>query len=108
MGHRGFPFTVVAQDFKNEALTHLFRRLRESSGHTIIPQENAMLKLIKTLKRQGHAGLLTDLNIEPGKAAAAIQCFGMWTCVPSLHVELAKRLGLSIITGVCRSLPDGR
>lgn len=107
-GYRGFPFTVVAQDFKNEALTRLFRRLRESSGHTIIPQENAMLKLIKTLKRQGHAGLLTDLNIEPGKAAAAIQCFGMWTCVPSLHVELAKRLGLSIITGVCRSLPDGR
>ena len=71
-GYRGFPFTVVAQDFKNEALTQLFRRLRESSGHTIIPQENAMLKLIKTLKRQGHAGLLTDLNIEPGKAAAAM------------------------------------
>lgn len=107
-GFRGFPFTVVAQDFKNPALTRLFKKLREQSGHTIIPQENAMLKLMKTLKRQGHAGLLTDLNLEPGKAAAAIQCFGMWTCVPTLHVELAKRLGLSIITGVCRPLPDGR
>jgi lauroyl/myristoyl acyltransferase len=107
-GYRGFPFTVVAQDFKNEALTRLFRRLREHSGHTIIPQENAMLKLVKTLKRKGHAGLLTDLNIVPGKAAAAIRCFGLWTCVPTLHVELAKRLGLSIITGVCRPLPNGR
>jgi KDO2-lipid IV(A) lauroyltransferase len=103
-GFRGFPFTVVAQDFKNPALTRLFTKLRQHSGHTIIPQENAMIKLIKTLKRQGHAGLLTDLNIVPGKAAAAIQCFGMWTCVPTLHVELAKRLGLSIITGVCRPL----
>ncbi len=107
-GFRGFPFTVVAQDFKNPALTRLFKNLREHSGHTIIPQENAMIKLIKTLKRQGHAGLLTDLNIAPGKAAAAIQCFGRWTCVPTLHVELAKRLGLSIITGVCRPLSGGR
>lgn len=107
-GFRGFLFTVVAQDFKNPSITRIFRRLREHSGHTVISQENAMLKLMKALKRQGHAGLLTDLNIAPGKAAAAIQCFGLWTCVPTLHVELAKRLGLSIMTGVCRPLPDGR
>ena len=107
-GFRGFPFTVVAQDFKNPAVTRVFKRLREQSGHTLIPQDGAMIKLIKTLKRKGHAGMLTDLNIVPGKSAAAIQCFGLWTCVPTLHVELAKRLGLSIITGVCRPLPKGR
>lgn len=107
-GFRGFPFTVVAQDFKNPAITHLFKRLREQSGHTFISQDNAMIKLMKALKRKGHAGLLTDLSITPGRAAAAIQCYGLWTSVPTLHVELAKRLGLSIITGVCRPLPDGR
>jgi lauroyl/myristoyl acyltransferase len=107
-GFRGFKFTVVAQDFKNPTITHVFTRLRSHSGHEIISQENAMLKLMKALKRQGHAGLLTDLNIPPGKAASAIQCFGLWTCVPNLHVELAKRLGLSIMTGVCRPLDDGR
>ena len=107
-GFRGFPFTVVAQDFKNPAITHLFKRLRERSGHTFISQDNAMIKLVKALKRKGHAGLLTDLSIPPGRAAAAIQCYGLWTSVPTLHVELAKRLGLSIITGVSRPLPDGR
>ncbi|MDB6004352.1 MAG: hypothetical protein JWR15_1339, partial [Prosthecobacter sp.] len=107
-GFRGFPFTVVAQDFKNPAITHLFKRLREQSGHTFISQDNAMIKLMKALKRKGHAGLLTDLSISPGRAATAIQCYGLWTSVPTLHVELAKRLGLSIITGVCRPLPDGR
>lgn len=107
-GFRGFKFTIVAQNFKNEAITGVFRRLREHSGHTVIPQENAMLKLMKALKQQGHAGLLTDLNIAPGKSAAAIRCFGLWTCVPTLHVELAKRLALSIMTGVCRPTPDGR
>ena len=107
-GFRGFPFTVVAQDFKNPAITRLFKKLREQSGHTFISQDNAMIKLMKALKRKGHAGLLTDLSIDPGRASALIQCFGLWTCVPTLHVELAKRLGLSIITGVCRPLPDGR
>ena len=107
-GFRDFHFTVVAQDFKNPSITHLIRRLREQSGHTFISQDNAMIKLMKALKRKGHAGLLTDLSIAPGRAATAIQCYGMWTSVPTLHVELAKRLGLSIITGVCRPLPDGR
>jgi KDO2-lipid IV(A) lauroyltransferase len=107
-GFRGVPFTVVAQDFKNPGLTGIFKRLREHSGHHVISQEMAMLKLMKALKRQGHAGLLTDLNIKPGKAATIIDCFGLKTCVPTLHVELAKRLRLSIITGVCQPAPDGR
>lgn len=107
-GFRGIEFTVVAQDFKNPAITAIFKRLRENSGHTFISQGNAMLKLMKALKRQGHAGLLTDLNIKPGKAATVIECFGLKTCVPTLHVELARRLGLSIMTGVCLPLPDGR
>ena len=107
-GFRGVPFTVVAQNFKNAPLTAIFKKLREHSGHAVIPQDNAMLKLMKALKRRGHAGLLTDLNIKPGKAATVIECFGMKTCVPTLHVELAKRLGLSIITGVCQPAPDGK
>jgi lauroyl/myristoyl acyltransferase len=106
-GFRGFHFTVVAQDFKNPALTEIFKRLREHSGHTVIPQQGAMLRLMKALKRQGHAALLTDLNVRPGRAATAIDCFGMKTCVTTLHVQLAQRLGLSIIPGVCLPLANG-
>ncbi|HRJ09814.1 MAG TPA: lysophospholipid acyltransferase family protein [Prosthecobacter sp.] len=107
-GFRDFKFTVVAQDFKNPALTGIFKRLREHSGHTVIPQQGAMLRLMKTLKRQGHAALLTDLNVEPGRAATVIECFGLKTCVTTLHVQLARRLGLAIIPGVCLPMPDGR
>ena len=107
MGFRGFRFTVVAQDFKNPALTSVFTRLREGSGHTVIRQEGAMLRLIKELKRKGHAALLTDLNLRPNKTAAAIDCFGLKTCVTTLHASLAKRLGLPVIAGVCLPLPDG-
>ncbi len=106
-GFRDFHFTVVAQDFKNPALTEIFKRLREHSGHTVIPQRSAMLRLMKTLQKRGHAALLTDLNIKPERTAAAIRCFGLRTCVPTLHVMLAQRFGLAIITGVCLPLPDG-
>jgi len=106
-GYRDFDFTIVAQDFKNPGLTEIFRNLRQHSGHHVISQEGAMLKLAKALKRKGHAALLTDLNIKPSRSAAVIQCFGRPTCVPTLHVTLAQRFGLSIITGVCIPRSNG-
>jgi KDO2-lipid IV(A) lauroyltransferase len=106
-GFRDFKFTVVAQDFKNPDLTSIFKTLREHSGHLVIPQEGAMLRLVKSLKRRGHAALLTDLNIKPGRTAAAIECFGLKTCVTTLHVTLAQRLGLAINPGICLPLSDG-
>lgn len=106
-GFRGFPFVVVAQDFKNPSLTEIFKRLRSGSGHTIISQRGAMLRLMKTLSNRGHAGLLTDLNIKPGKMAAALRCFGLFTCATTLHTSLAMRLNVPVISGTCAPLPDG-
>lgn len=106
-GFRDFQFTVVAQDFKNPALTAIFKRLREHSGHVVIPQQSAMLRLMKTLKKKGHAALLTDLNIKPNRAATVIRCFGLQTCVTTLHVLLAQKFGLALIAGVCVPLADG-
>ncbi|MFO1485747.1 MAG: lysophospholipid acyltransferase family protein [Verrucomicrobiaceae bacterium] len=107
-GFRGLPFTVVAQNFKNPALTPIFSRLRSHSGQFVIPQESAMIKVMKHLKRGGYVGMLVDLNIPPGNTSAAVKCFGMWNSVPTLHVQLAQRLGLPIIPLVCLPLPDGR
>ena len=107
-GYRGLPYTVVAQDFKNADLTPIFSRIRSHSGQTVIPQESAILRLMKHLKRGGYVGMLVDLNIKPAKTAAAVRYFGLWTSVPTLHVQLTQRLGLSIIPTVCLPLPDGR
>ena len=106
-GFRGFPFVVVAQDFKNPELTTIFKKLRGGSGHTIIPQEGAMLRLMKALSQRGHAALLSDLNIKPGRMATALNCFGLLTCATTLHASLAQRLGVPIVTGVCAPMDDG-
>ncbi len=106
-GFRGFPFVLVAQDFDNPDLTTIFKRLREGSGHTVIPQQGAMLRLMKTLSKHGYAALLTDLNIKPGKMAAALRCFGLLTCSTTLHTSLALRLNVPIFSCTCAPLPDG-
>ena len=107
MGFRGVPFHVVAQDFKNPHLTELFRRRREHSGHEVIPQERAMIRLLKVLERGGHAAFLSDLTVKPSKAATVIECFGFQTCVTLLHAVLVDRLGAQVVAGIGIPQPDG-
>lgn len=107
MGFRGFSWGVVAQDFKNPAITDVFTQLRARSGHYIIPREGAMLRVVKELKRKGSIGLLSDLTIPPNQTAAAIECFGLKTCVTTLHTNLAQRLSVPVVQGVCLAQSDG-
>lgn len=108
MGFRDYHFTIVAQDFRNPSLTEVYKKNRERSGHEVIPQRGAIVRLLKNLKRGGNVAFLTDLTIRPSKPATAIECFGRKTCVTSLHAELMKRTGLSVIPGICIPMPDGR
>lgn len=107
VGLQGFTQLTIAQDFKNEALTDIFARLRQKTGHEIIPQQGAMLRIFKQLKRNGHASLLADLTVKPGRAATVIECFGLKTCVPNLHTSLAFRLGLPLLPATALPLSDG-
>ena len=106
-GFRDMNFIVVAQDFKNATLTDIFKMLREGTGHTVIPQQAAMLRLMKALKKGASSALVTDLNIPPNKTSAAIQCFGLQTCVTTLHANLSDRLDIPVFPGLCIPLPDG-
>ncbi|MBX7209659.1 MAG: lysophospholipid acyltransferase family protein [Verrucomicrobiaceae bacterium] len=106
-GFRGMKMVTVAQDFKNPALTPIFQNARSTAGHVLIPQQGAMIRLMKTLGRGGYVALLSDLNLPPGRAATVINCFGLKTCVTTLHTMLARRLGCSVIPSVCFPREDG-
>jgi Kdo2-lipid IVA lauroyltransferase/acyltransferase len=107
MGFRDYKFTIVARDFRNPSLTDTYKKNREISGHEVIPQRGAIMRLLKNLKRGGHAAFLTDLTIPPSKPATIIRCFGRKTCVTAIHAELMKRTGLPVIPGICLPRPDG-
>ncbi len=107
LGFAGIPSIIVAENFKNPLLTETFNRLRQVSGHTIIPQEKSMLRLLKTVKRGSATGMLLDLSLHPTQAATIIEGFGLKMCVSFLHAVLALRAGTMLVPLETVPLPDG-
>lgn len=108
VGFLGVPTLIVAETFKNPALASLFNGAREVSGHTIIPQENSMIRLLKVVKRHGAAGMLVDLTLRPDQASVPIDAFGRKMCVSMLHSVLVQRGGARMFPVDGIPLPDGR
>jgi len=106
-GFAGWPAIVVTENFKNPLLTEIFNSLRGVSGNTMIPQENSMLRLLKSVKRGSATGMLLDLSLHPAQAATIIEGFGLKMCVTVLHAILAHRAGTLLIPIETAPLPDG-
>ncbi len=73
--------TIISQEFKNSLLDPIFKKLREQSGHELVPRERGIIRLYKALRRKGRTALLVDLTVPPTQGAVAIDCFGLKTSV---------------------------
>jgi lauroyl/myristoyl acyltransferase len=100
--------TIISQEFKNSLLDPIFKKLREQSGHELVPRERGIVRLYKVLRRKGRTALLVDLTVPPSQGAVVIDCFGLKTCVTSAHAWLGERTGVPIIPAHCEPLPNGR
>jgi Kdo2-lipid IVA lauroyltransferase/acyltransferase len=99
---------VIAQRFKNPLIGGIFDRLRSSTGHMVIPQERAMIRMLKLMKNGGKFAMLSDLNLDPSEASVIIDTFGgLKICATQLHSVLALRTGAKIVPVECRPQPDG-
>jgi lauroyl/myristoyl acyltransferase len=100
--------TIISQEFKNSLLDPIFKKLREQSGHELVPRERGIVRLYKVLRRKGRTALLVDLTVPPSQGALAIDCFGLKTSVTSAHAWLQEQIGVPIIPAHCEPLSDGR
>jgi Kdo2-lipid IVA lauroyltransferase/acyltransferase len=100
--------TIISQEFKNSLLDPIFNKLREQSGHELVPRERGIIRLYKALRRKGRTALLVDLTVPPAHRAVVIDCFGLKTSVTSAHAWLHEQTGAPIIPAHCEPLPDGR
>jgi lauroyl/myristoyl acyltransferase len=100
--------TIISQEFKNSLLDPIFKKLREQSGHELVPRERGLVRLYKVLRRKGRTALLVDLTVPPTQGAVAINCFGLKTSVTSAHAWLHERTGVPLVPAHCEPLPDGR
>jgi lauroyl/myristoyl acyltransferase len=89
-------------------LDPIFKKLREQSGHELVPRERGIVRLYKVLRRKGRTALLVDLTVPPAQGAVAIDCFGLKTSVTSAHAWLQEQTGVPIIPAHCEPLSDGR
>src|SRR5437667_5523671 len=100
--------TIISQEFKNSLLDPIFKKLREQSGHELIPRQGGIVRLYKVLRRKGRTALLVDLTLHPKMPSVAIDCFGLKTSVTSAHAWLNEQTGAPIIPAHCEPLPNGR
>jgi Kdo2-lipid IVA lauroyltransferase/acyltransferase len=107
-GFLGLPGTIIAQQFKNARLDPIFRKLREQSGHELIPRDRGIVRLYKVLRRKGRTALLVDLTVPPRQGAVVVDCFGLKTSLTSAHAWLHQQTGAAIIPAHCQPLPNGR
>jgi Kdo2-lipid IVA lauroyltransferase/acyltransferase len=107
-GFLGLTGTIISQEFKNSSLDPIFKKLREQSGHELIPRERGIVRLYKILRRRGRTALLVDLTVPPTQGAVAIDCLGLKTSVTSAHAWLNKQTGVPIIPAHCQPLGGGR
>lgn len=106
-GYEGLSSMVVAQEFKNPALTAVFRAMREVTGHQIIDQDRSMFRIFRHVKKGGSTGFLVDLSLPPSQPTAIIECFGLKTCATLLHVLLHEKTGIPLTPTTSYSRPDG-
>lgn len=106
-GLAGAPSIAVAEHFANPALGPVVTKLREATGQTIIPQENSMFRMMRTVKRGGRAGFLCDLGVHPAQAATVVRVFGLEISASILHAVLAERADALIVALHTRPHRDG-
>jgi Kdo2-lipid IVA lauroyltransferase/acyltransferase len=100
--------TIISQEFKNPSLDPIFKKLREQSGHELVPRDRGIMRLYKVLRRKGRTALLVDLTVPPSQGAVAVNCFGLKTSITSAHAWLHERTGVPIVPAHCEPLANGR
>lgn len=106
-GLAGRTAMAVAENFRNPVIGPIVSEARQVTGMTIIPQENAMLRMMREVKRGGTAGFLADLSVHPKQAATIVRAFGLEMSASILHSILVQRANALIVCLTAIPRPDG-
>ncbi|NBV32468.1 MAG: hypothetical protein EBR81_01335 [Proteobacteria bacterium] len=109
----GGQASIVAEDFKNPALTDLFVKLRSRGIHRVLGQERSVLRMLKTVLKGQHVALLGDLNLDPGGAAVVVEAFkregaALEICATRLHSLMTNRGNALLVPALTEPLPNGK
>jgi len=103
-GHGGY---ILTQRFKNDLLTPIFQRLRETSGQHVVTQEASVIGFLKVLRKGSSVGILIDLTLKMNDPAVIIQAFGLQMRTTMIHAFLHERTGIPIVPTITLPRTDG-
>ncbi|MCB0165103.1 MAG: lysophospholipid acyltransferase family protein [Anaerolineae bacterium] len=106
MLRRGLSITIPVERVEPPELFAYITALRTSHGLKLIPVDGPLIDLIRTLKKQGVAGLAADRDITG--AGQIVPFFGYPARLPDGHIRLALRTGAPLVMGFSRRNPDQR
>lgn len=105
--HRTRPLVIIAQDSNNPHVTPLITADRSHSGNEIVPQQGALLRLLRAVKAGKQVALLPDLTTPPKAGGVVVRMFGLKTSLTTLPAALAQRTGCPIIPAISIPQDDG-
>ena len=106
MLRRGLSITIPVERVEPPELFEYITALRTSHGLKLIPVDGPLIDLIRTLKKQGVAGLAADRDITG--TGQIVHFFGYPAQLPDGHIRLALRTGAPLVVGFSRRNSDQR
>lgn len=89
-GAIGIPIRVVVRPLDNPRLDAVLTRLRTSTGNSVIDKRDAAREMLRTLRRGGAIGILTDQHAHPPDAVT-VPFFGRPASTSSALAKLVDR-----------------
>jgi KDO2-lipid IV(A) lauroyltransferase len=102
-GLRGYKVDIVARPLDNPLAEELLKWVRTRCGNNILPKKGSMIRLMRTLKRNGVIGILADQNV--GRTDGVfVDFFDRLACTNKWPALLAGLSGAAVIpTFIVRS-----
>jgi Kdo2-lipid IVA lauroyltransferase/acyltransferase len=101
------PSLVLYRTLDSAVLEHLVMKVRSASGNTLLPKENAMRAMLRSLKRNEMVAILIDQNMA-WYEGVFVEYFGRPACTTTGLALLALHTGAPVLPGYMARLPDGR
>ena len=101
------PIVMIARTLDNPLLERLIERIRTRVGTRVLPRQDAVRGLLRTLRRGGSVGMMIDQHISD-RSAVAVDFFGRPASTTSTIASLALHTGSPIIPVFALPLPGNR
>ncbi len=103
----GYPTTVAVEHLQPEEVFQFMCNLRTSHGLRLIPVDQPLMPLVRTLRKErGIVGLAVDRNVTG--SGVCLPFLGEETRIPDGPVRLALRTGATLLLALCRRVPENR